>query len=152
MAAEGTTKRSPRTLNLLIVDDDPAIVRLVSSFLKSDMPDDIEIHKTSSPTEARDWLDQHSCDILLSDIEMPGLTGLDMLRFAKQRNAWTQVIFMTAHSTWDHISEAIENGACDYLLKPIDRDDLSGVVSDVRSRMIRWQSALQGTFRSMAKA
>ncbi|MEQ8786849.1 MAG: response regulator [Pirellulaceae bacterium] len=141
-----------RNLNLLVVDDDPSIVRIVKTYLEKGLPADINLHTATSPEEAQTWLDEHCCDILISDIEMPGISGLDMLRFARHRNAWTQVVFLTGHSTWDRIAEAIENGASDYLLKPINRDELIDVVSQTRSRMIRWQQALKGTLHSAAQS
>ena len=139
-----------RNLNLLIVDDDASIVRIIETYLKKDLPEGLDVTAVTDPREAQAWLDNHSCDILLSDIEMPELNGLDMLRFARRRNAWTQVIFLTGHSTSDRIAEAIENGASDYLLKPINREELRDVITQTRTRMIRWQHALQGTFRAMA--
>lgn len=140
-----------RQLNLLIVDDDPTIVRLVQSYLEKGLPDDLNLHTATSPAEAQSWLDKNCCDILVSDIEMPGISGLEMLSFARRRNAWTQVVFLTGHSTWDRIAEAIENGASDYLLKPIDRDELLEVISQTCSRMRRWQQALKGTFSALSQ-
>jgi len=137
-----------RKLNLLLLDDDTSLVHLVEKYLESDLTYDVELHTMSDPEEARQWIEEHCCDILVSDIEMPGIDGLEMLRFAKQRNAWTQVIFMTGHSTWGRIAEAIENGATDYLLKPINREELVDVVSQQCSRLIRWQIALKGTLKT----
>jgi DNA-binding NtrC family response regulator len=100
--------------------------------------------------EARNWLEQNCCDILISDLQMPGADGLEMLRFAKRRNAWTQVIFVTAHSTWDKIAEAVEYGASDYLLKPIDLSDLVTLLNQQYVRCVRWQQAVLGTLAAAA--
>ncbi|HTN76093.1 MAG TPA: response regulator [Pirellulaceae bacterium] len=136
-----------RKLNLLVVDDSSTIVTLVSKMLQASLGDVLEVTAFSSPLEAVKFLDGYCCDILLSDIEMPGVSGIEMLRQAKSRNAWTQVIFMTAHSSCDYLAEAIENGASDYLLKPIDRGEMVGVVSQCASRVTRWHKALRGTLR-----
>lgn len=138
---------TPRKLKLLAVDDSPTILTLVSKMLQASLSDVLEVTAISDPVQASKFLESECCDILLSDIEMPGVTGLDMLRLAKSRNAWTQVVFMTAHSSWDYLAEAIENGATDYLLKPIDRCELVSVVSQCASRVTRWQKALRGTLR-----
>ena len=134
-----------RKLNTLVLDDDPSIVRLVTHLLQDRMSQTLEVTGLTDPVEAQQWIDQHCCDILISDIEMPQMDGLSMLIFAKRRNAWTQVIFMTAHSTWDRITEALENGASDYLLKPIDGDELVDLVTQQCARFTRWQSAVSGT-------
>ena len=137
---------SARKLTLMIVDDDPSIVRLLRHALENRFADQIDVHvETSAPT-ALAWLDEHCCDLLISDIEMPGIDGLDILRHAKFRNAWTQVVFITGHSSLDRINEAVESGASDYLLKPIDRDELVDVVSQLGRRCARWQAALLSTF------
>jgi len=143
---------SHRKLNLLVVDDDPSITRLVSSYLSSALPDDVVITTLNNPAEAQKWIQRHCCDLLISDIEMPGIDGLEMLRFAKGQNAWTQVVFLTGHSTWDRIAEAVEFGASDYLLKPIDREDLVSVITMVCSRIRRWQSAVLDTLRQPVTA
>jgi len=101
----------------------------------------------TDPLEAKQWLEQRSCDIVISDIEMPNLNGLELLTYAKSHNAWTQVVFMTAHTSWERISEAIEHGASDYLVKPIDRLDLITVVAQELRRIERWQNAVLNTLR-----
>lgn len=128
--------------SLLVVDDDPALVRLVEKVLRGKFADVLKIHALTDPVEASRFLDDSICDILLSDIDMPHITGLELLRRAKARNAWTQVIFMTGHSTWRRVSEAMGSGASDYLLKPVDRAELEKVVEESMVRIQRWQYAL----------
>lgn len=135
-----------RKLNVFLVDDDAAITRLAERYLRAEFAGAISLTVFNDPLTARQAIDEQGCDLLLSDIQMPGLSGLGMLRFAKARNAWTQVIFMTGHSTWDCIAEAIENGAADYLLKPLDRKDLVHVVQESCGRIARWQKVVRATW------
>lgn len=137
-------------LNVLVVDDDASLVRLISKLLLDDLSEIVQVHGLTNPREAMRWLDSHRCDILLSDIEMPGTNGLEMLRFAKKRNAWTQVIFITGHSTWDHIADAIEHGAVDYVLKPIDHSELVQLVRQECARQFRWKKVIAGTLKASA--
>ena len=137
-----------RKLNLLVVDDDPSIVRLLTQVVEKQLGDRIAVFGQTDPEQARRWLEENCCDLLISDLEMPGGGGLEILRFAKRRNAWTQVIFVTAHSTWDKITEAIEYGATDYLLKPFDADELVAVISQQYVRCARWQHAVLGTLQA----
>ena len=136
-----------RKINLLVLDDDPSMVRLVSKVLQDKLPEALAVSQATDPSAARQWLEENCCDILISDIEMPEIDGLAMLQFAKSRNAWTQVIFLTGHSTLDRIGEAMENGASDYLLKPVDHAELVDVVAQHCRRAARWRAALHGTFR-----
>lgn len=136
---------SARKLNLVLVDDDPSIVRIASRMLENSIKDQFTMVTFTDPREAQQWIERNCCDLLVSDIEMPALDGLEMLRFAKQRNAWTQVVFMTAHSSWDRVTEAIESGASNYLLKPLNREEIVTVVQQEYARCARWQNAVRGT-------
>ena len=108
-------KDMARKLNVLVIDDDPSIVRLLTLLIERRLGDKLNVCGLTDSGEALAWLERNCCDILVSDIDMPDVDGLQMLRYAKRRNAWTQVIFITAHSTWDRLTEAVEFGASDYL-------------------------------------
>ena len=135
-----------RKLNVLVVDDDPSMVRILQSLLTLQLNKSAQVHVETDGEAARDWLVTHRCDILISDIEMPRLDGLALLRAAKARNAWTQVVFLTGHTSIDRLTEAVELGASDYLLKPLDREEIAEVVAQLARRCARWQSAVLGTF------
>ena len=137
-----------RKLNLLIVDDDPSMVRLLTRLVEQRLGDKLNVFGLTDSNEALTWLEHNCCDILVSDIDMPDVDGLQMLRYAKRRNAWTQVIFITGHTTWDRLTEAVEFGASDYLLKPIDQDDLIALLSQQYVRCARWQFAVLGTLEA----
>ncbi|MEW4453247.1 response regulator [Bremerella sp. JC817] len=131
-----------RSLKTVILDDDPGIVRLVKTILRGAFSNELDLHDFTDVHEAKRWISSNCCDLLISDIEMPDINGMDMLLFAKHRNAWTQVVFLTGHSNWIHVTEAIENGASDFLLKPIKREELCNIVQQHIDRAARWQSAL----------
>lgn len=136
-----------RKLNLVVLDDDPAVLRLVETFLKAEFKEDVHVFALSDPYDLQVFIEERGCDILLSDIEMPGLDGMEVLKIAKKRNVWTQVIFMTGCSTWDRISFAIENGATDYLTKPIKREELIRTVRYQQERITRWRRAAMESMR-----
>jgi len=144
------TTAAMRKLNVLIVDDDPSMVRLLESLLRKQLGDSAQLHVSTDAAAARQWLEEHCCDILISDIEMPELGGIELLRAAKVRNAWTQVVFVTGHSSVDRLTDALEWGATDYLLKPIDPDAMYEVVEQMRRRCERWHAAVVGTFAAMS--
>ncbi len=139
-----------RKLNVLIVDDSPTILRMVSDALQAQFGKEIEVTALTDPQEVVPLLDHYCCDILLSDVEMPGCSGLEVVAAAKRRNVWTQSVIMTAHSTSDRLAAAMDAGACDYLLKPVQRTNLLEVVSACIRRAQRWHRALRGTLRPAA--
>lgn len=141
-----------RKLNAVIVDDDPSVVRIASAMVSGAFKDRLDIFSFTDPREAQVWIDQNCCDLLVSDLEMPNVDGLELLRFARLRNSWTQVICMAARTNWSRVSTAIEQGASNYLLKPINRAEILAVVGQEVTRCARWRNAEQGTLtRQVAK-
>ena len=138
---------STRKTSIVLVDDEPCVVRVAQALLSRSFGNALDIYSTTDAGDASDYLSKRRCDILISDMEMPGVHGIEMLKRARKYNTWTRVIFMTAHSTWDRIGEAIEHGAADYLLKPADHDQLISVVQQERERLERWQGAVRGSLR-----
>jgi len=133
------------SLKLLLVDDDPSMVRLLTKILQRTFADRMELHAVTCPKEARSCIEGNIIDILVTDLEMPGVNGLELLRCAKRRNVCAQVLFVTGHSTLDALTDALELGATDYLLKPLDQAELVELISDAERRVRRWREALAGT-------
>jgi YesN/AraC family two-component response regulator len=129
-----------RTFDLVIVDDDSAIVRIVAHIVASQLSELYAIATFTDSRAARDWFRDHPCDVLISDVEMPGVGGIDLLGIGKRQNPDMHAIFLTAHSSWDRIAEAIEHGVNDYLLKPIDQAGLVKVLRQTYERLTREQS------------
>lgn len=139
-------KHAPKRLTrLLLIDDDPSMVRLLTRIIERSFKEEIELKSLTSPAAARTWIENGVVDILLTDLEMPGVSGLELLRCAKRRNACTQVLFITGHSTLDALSDALELGATDYLLKPLDQAKMIEIIGQAHERRRRWQEALAGT-------
>ncbi len=139
-------------LTLLLVDDDPSMVRLLSKVIERSFSDKINVESLTDPVEARERISEGGIDILVTDLEMPSVNGLELLRCAKRRNACTQVLFLTGHSTLDSLLDAFEFGATDYLLKPVDQDQLLELVGQAHVRQRRWQRALADTWQQRSGA
>ena len=143
-----TAVQEKKKTKLLLVDDDPAMVRLLAKVIDRSFGDDMEMQSLTDPTKARDAIESDLIDILVTDLEMPGINGLGLLRCAKRRNALTQVLFITGHSSLDALSDALELGATDYLLKPLDQAELVELLEQAQKRVQRWRQALAGTFNA----
>lgn len=133
-----------RKTKIVVLDDEPTTSRITAKVLREELADSVEVLTATGAAQARHLIGENQCDILVSDIEMPDADGLDVLRFTRRCNAWTRVIMITGHSTWDRLSEAIEGGACDYLLKPLDRTQLAQIVLQEHERLVRWKQAIRG--------
>jgi len=120
MAVEATTENgvSPR---ILIVDDDAGQRSLLNAFLKSQ---GFETVPVSSGERALDALRQQSFAMMISDVRMPGISGLETLRRARREHAVLPVLLVTAYSDIRDAVGAMRDGAVNYLSKPIDLDEL----------------------------
>jgi DNA-binding NtrC family response regulator len=140
-AAEGDAKR------ILIVEDEPDIRRILQLFLTEK---GFQVKVADQPARALEVLEQGPVDLILSDVRMPGMSGLDLLRYLKQHDPEIELVLMTAYSSVKDAVEAIRLGAADYVEKPIDFRRLERVIATVfekhrlqhRTRIL--QQALQG--------
>ena len=139
------TRKLNYQTKLLLVDDDPSMVRLLTKIIERSFGERVTLHSLTDPKEARGWIEDNVVDILVTDLEMPSVNGLELLRCAKRRNPCTQVLFLTGHSTVDALTDALELGATDYLLKPMDQAELIELVGDADKRLRRWRKALAAT-------
>jgi two-component system response regulator AtoC len=110
---------------ILIVDDDEVSCRLFGEFLEGEGH---KVHQAHSGEEALDCLRKESYDLLLVDVRMPGITGLDVTRTMRQQQPSLPVIVMTAFGSIETAVEAIHEGAYDYVSKPMNLDELKKIV------------------------
>jgi DNA-binding NtrC family response regulator len=114
--------RPPR---ILIVDDDPGQRSLLNSFLSSQ---GFKITTAASGEEALRVLRTEPVSMMISDVRMPGMTGLETLRRARQEHAVLPVLLVTAYADIREAVGAMRDGALNYLAKPIDLDELLATV------------------------
>ena len=112
---------SPAPPRILIVDDDAGQRSLLDSFLTSQ---GLETVPVASGEEALATLRQQAISMMISDVRMPGLSGLETLRRARQENAVLPVLLVTAYADIRDAVVAMRDGAVNYLSKPIDLDEL----------------------------
>ncbi|HHW48754.1 MAG TPA: AraC family transcriptional regulator [Clostridiaceae bacterium] len=103
--------------SLLIVDDMPDIVDWLCSLFWEDTSLDLQVYKAYSGEEALDYLNSRKIDIVLSDIRMPGINGLQLLENIKRNWPVCKVIFLTAYNEFDYIYTANRYGDVSYILK-----------------------------------
>ncbi len=105
---------------IFVVDDKESMLKMLSQLLSRDY----EVSTFSSADRALDQLDRQPVDVMLSDIRMPGMDGMELLRQVKARAPQTEVILMTAFATVSQAVEAVKAGAYNYLTKPFEPDEL----------------------------
>src|SRR5579871_5918428 len=103
-------------LSLLIIDDNPGSLELLSAALAQPA---LEILTASDPEQGLDLVYSRHPQIVLTDLVMPHLSGMDVLERIMEFDPSTEVILMTAHYSTESAVEAIKKGASDYLNKPV---------------------------------
>ncbi|HEX9191028.1 MAG TPA: sigma-54 dependent transcriptional regulator [Candidatus Deferrimicrobiaceae bacterium] len=106
---------------ILVVDDEPAIVSLLATILREKGWD---VSEAGSGTEGIDRLERGRYDVILTDLVMPGDSGIDLLRAAKEIHPDVEVILMTGYATADTAIEAMRGGAFHYLVKPLKIEEM----------------------------
>lgn len=89
------------------------------------------IQTTTNSVEAKRILEQSPVDILITDIRMPEISGIHLLEHVKALNLATKVIFLSGYSEFEYAQQAVRLGAFDYLLKPVDKEDVEKAIKKV---------------------
>jgi two-component system response regulator AtoC len=111
---------------ILVVDDDPALGVVLHALLQQA---GYAPRVVPSAEAALDAIERHAVDLILTDVKMPGMDGMDLLKALSERRPDLPVVLLTAHGTVPLAVEAMKRGAADFLLKPFDRDEILFVIS-----------------------
>ena len=106
---------------VLICEDDAVMRELVASIVGRL---DVEVVQAESSQHALDFLENNDVALLITDLRMPRVDGLELLRFARAQNPLTQVAMITGYATVESAVEALKSGAFDYIRKPFDNEEL----------------------------
>lgn len=115
-------------INILIADDEPIEREMLTEMLEKRFGSGVTIRQARNGREAVDVASFWDADVLLMDIEMPGLTGMEAAAQILQHRPGCKVIFVTAYGLFSYAQEAVKLGACDYLLKPVDPEELENAI------------------------
>jgi DNA-binding NtrC family response regulator len=115
----------PEKKQILVVDDEANLRRVLSAQLTRD---GYEVHTAEDGEAALAFLKEHHIDLVITDLRMPKVDGMDLLRAALRDDPSRPVVMLTAHGTVDNAVEALKTGAFDYMTKPFDQNEVRVVV------------------------
>jgi len=118
---------------LLMVEDTASVAALYRSYLT---PLEIDINIVGTGRDAIESLAHREPDLILLDLRLPDMTGMDVLHAVKSHYPNVPVIFMTAHGSIDTAVEAMRHGAQDFLIKPCEADRLRVSVVRFANRIL----------------
>lgn len=122
MSDEGTSAAK----HLLIVDDEPVILQILKAVFE-DEP--VRLSCVGTGADAKRIIEEQGCDLLISDKNLPDINGLELLRIAKEKNPFSEVIIITGYASLETALTAMEYDAFDYVVKPLNN------VFDIRKKV-----------------
>ena len=137
----------PERKQILVVDDEPNLRRVLSAQLARDGYD---VHTAEDGEQALQLLQDHHIDLVITDLRMPKIDGMELLRRALELDEELPVVMITAHGTVDNAVEALKTGAFDYITKPFDQIEVRTIVK--KALRTRDLSATEATRPAEAEA
>ncbi len=134
----------PEKKQVLIVDDEPNLRKILSAQLTRDGYD---VMIAEDGEQGLSMLREHHIDMVITDLKMPKVDGMTLLKEALREDPELPVVMITAHGTVDTAVEALKSGAFDYLTKPFDKDEVRQIVAKALKT-----KELAGTEASVAPA
>lgn len=125
---------------LLVIDDEPTVLRFVERFAR-DLHFNVVCH--SGGRRALDQVSQVRPDVVLVDLQMPEINGLEILRSVREIDPACAVVLITGHATVDSAMEAVRSGALDYLTKPLNLERLGELLTTVQKGIERRETLLR---------
>jgi DNA-binding NtrC family response regulator len=112
--------------NILIIDDEKSLLDLLSVVLKKE---GYRVKTFLAPTKVFDILENEELDLLICDIKLPQISGMEVLKYVRENRPEIPVIMITAYGSLKQAVEALKAGAIDYILKPFDVEELKIIIA-----------------------
>lgn len=122
--AAGAKKKKGKDINILVVDDEVGPREALRMILK----DRYKVHMAEGGKEALAKIAEMDMDIVLMDISMPDINGIELLRSIKKTVPDTEVVLITGYPSMDSAIEAMKYGAYDYIVKPFNKEKIDEVI------------------------
>ncbi|MGA7562998.1 MAG: response regulator [Desulfobaccales bacterium] len=120
---------------IVIVDDEPDMLMLLKIILTEKT--DYQVLTTSDPNQALEWCRENHADLLISDLRMPEIGGIELLKMVKELDPNLALIIITAFGTVESAVEAMRYNAFDYITKPFRKEQILTTVE----KALRWRHA-----------
>lgn len=139
----------------VLVDDEPFVIEDLKTAIDWEGVNFEIVYTSTDPVSVLSYIRTHPAELLITDISMPGLSGLELIQFAKEANPLLTILVLSAYDTFEYVRTALRNGAENYLLKPLDPNELFESIRSItdhlkdRSQLSDTYGASMLTFRSI---
>lgn len=123
-------------MNLLIVDDEIVTTQVLEQQLDRNLLSIDQIYVAYNAAMAREILKEKMVDLVICDIEMPQENGIHLLEWVREQEIKTEFVFLTSHEKFEYAYGAVQNGAANYLLKPIDMEKINKALFQVIEKIL----------------
>jgi DNA-binding NtrC family response regulator len=129
---------------ILVVDDEPNMLRLLKTILMDKTG--FEVTTTNNPLEVSKLLQESHYDLVVTDLKMPLVDGIDLIGIVKNLDVTMPIIVITAYGTIETAEEAIQKGAYDFITKPFRKETILITIK----RALEWKR-MQGELAALKK-
>jgi len=140
--AEGRRGSTMEGLRVLVVDDEPDFLETI---VKRFQRRNIDVVGVDNGKAALDLLEEQHFDVVILDVRMPGMDGLEVLKEIKKRRPLVEVIMLTGHASVESGMQGMQLGAFDYVIKPAAIDDLLEKVQQAHERKLLHEDRLRNS-------
>ena len=123
-------------LNLLVVDDEMVILHGIVKIIREGKTPFTRIESALDACEALSVMENFTPDLIITDIHMPEMNGLELIQEVKERGVCDRFIILTGHDEFEYARQAIRHQVIDYLLKPINKTELLDLLRNVAKTIL----------------
>lgn len=136
-------------LKVAIADDEPMICVVIQKCIHWEELGLEQVGVASDGYELLELVHKESPDIVITDINMPGLNGLELIEACRKEKSRARFVIITGYKQFDYVHKALKNNVDDYLLKPVKEDELNATLRTLRNNILAEQADGKETIRSL---
>lgn len=129
-----------KNMRMMLVDDEERFLATTQKLLAKK---GFEVFTAASGAEALDLLEKKIIHVVILDVKMPGMDGIETLKEMKKHFPLTEVIMLTGHATVESAVDGLKSGASDYLMKPADIDELIAKAGEAFEKRMRLEEKIR---------
>jgi two-component system response regulator YesN len=132
--------RNRQMYNVILIDDEIVSLSAMEHRINWKKYNVEQVYKASSMMQAQKLFQQHNIDIMFCDIEMPQGNGLELFEWVKGFFPYVECVYVTCHPDYNYMRKALKLGSFDYILKPIEEENVDDIFPALAQRIERWRS------------
>lgn len=133
------------TYSILLIDDEIVALNALETRIPWHKYGVDKVYKAFSMQQAQKLFQEYAIDIMFCDIEMPQGNGLELFEWVKSFYPYVECVYVTCHADYDYMRQALKLGSFDYILKPVDEEDVDDLFPALAKRVDLWKEKKKGS-------